>query len=231
MRGCRERREGRQRLGALSLMLVALLLAVAGCRSPSPYESFRSWAVRQSETPPYAADYDLLYFYPQLSDWHEYVNATNIFLTVESRMRPFGFAGEAMARDYRQPRIFAPYVNPGEKVSAGDVREAIRFFLETYHEEGRLYAIIAEGDSVKPVRAAVEDELRWYGDIDHKDGYLASFFQPEGKELDMAELSLFLKRLVKSARLTMDWRRPVPPDVEGISETTLEAWHEHERHD
>lgn len=228
----REGLERLKRLAAMTLLLVAFQLVVSGCRSASPYESFRSWAVRQSETPPYAADYDLIYFYPRLSNWHEHANATNTFLTVESRMRPFGFAAGATVRDYRQPRIFAPYVSPGEDVTSGDVREAIGYYLDNYHDDGRLYAIVAEGESAKPVRSAVESELGWCGDIDREDGYLAAFFTPEdGRELDMEELSLFLKRLVKSARLTQDWRRPVPPDVEGISETTLEAWHGHERHD
>ena len=213
-------------LGVASL--VGLLLC--GCQSLSPYDAHRSWVVRQSETPPYAADYDLIYFYPRLSNWHEHANATNTFLTVESRMRAFGFAAGATVRDYRQPRIFAPYVTPGEDVTSGDVREAIRHYLDNYHDDGRLYAIVAEGESARPVRDAVESGLGWRGGIDREDGYLAAFFTPgDGRELDMDELALFLKRLVKSARLTRDWRRPVPPDVEGISETTMEAWHGHGR--
>ena len=212
-------------LGAAFLM--GLLLG--GCQSPSPYASFRSWVVRQSETPPYAADYDLLYFYPKLTAWHEHANATNTFLTVEARLKPFGFAGEATARDYRQPRIFAPYVSPKADLTARDVRDAIRFYLDNYHDEGRLYVIVAEGESAAPVRDAVVRDLGWFGVIDRRNGYLASFFPPEGTTLDMEDLALFLKRLVKVGRIEQDRRRPLPADVEGISATTLEAWHGHGR--
>ena len=112
--------------------------------------------------------------------------------------------------------------------TAADVREAIRRYLETSHEPGRLYAIVAEGESVPAVREVVAKGRGWFGDLDREDGYFAAFFAPEGRALDMEELSVFLKRLVKSARLTHDWRRPVPADVAGISEGTLEAWHERE---
>lgn len=206
------------------VFLMGLLLA--GCRSSSPYEGHRSWVVCQSATPPYAADYDLLYFYPRLLDWHAHANATNIFLMVEARLKPFGFTREARVRDYRLPRLFAPYVSPA--ATAADVREAIRRYLETSHEPGRLYAIVAEGESVPAVREVVAKGRGWFGDLDREDGYFAAFFAPEGRALDMEELSVFLKRLVKSARLTHDWRRPVPADVAGISEGTLEAWHERE---
>lgn len=214
-------RLARARGRAFLFAALALLLA-GGCRSASPYASFRSWAVRQSETPPYAADYDLLYFYPQLRDWHADAGATNVVATTQARLAAFGLADET--RDYRQPRVFAPYVGPG--TAAEDVREAIRFYLDTYHEEGRLYAIVAEGANAAVARAVVEDEVGWCGALDAEDGFVASFFAPDGGLLDTAELSAFLRRVVRSVRLGRVWRRKVPVDVAGVSERTLEAWRE-----
>ena len=205
-------------LGAV--FLVGLLLC--GCQSPSPYDGHRSWAVRQSETPPYAADYDLLYFYPQITDWRTHAGGTNAFMATYARLRPFGLADAV--RDWRQPRVFAPYVTP--ETATGDIREAIRFYLETYHEPGRLYAIVAEGESAAPARAVVEDELGWCGRLDREDGFFASFFVPEAGSVDTDDLARFLRRLVRRVRLGRDWRRTVPADVEGIPENVLEAWHE-----
>lgn len=207
--------------GALGgAFLVGLLLC--GCQSPSPYEGHRSWAVRQSETPPYAADYDLLYFYPQITDWRTHAGGTNACAAAYAHLKPFGLSDAV--RDWRQPRIFAPYVTP--ETAAADIREAIRFYLETYHEPGRLYAIVAEGESAAPARAVVEDELGWCGRLDREDGFFASFFVPEAGAVDTEDLARFLRRLVRRVRLGRDWRRTVPADVAGIPESVLEAWHE-----
>ncbi len=237
--------------GFCAIICVFTLVAgalLAGCSSPSPYQGHRSWAVNQSATPPYAADYDLLYFYPATCDWRTAAGETNIAAVVDARLRAFGYAGEALERDYRHPRLFAPYFGP--EAPREDVAMALEYYLDNFHESGRMFAVVAEGWCVDVVRSVLEEELGAFGSVDRDDGYLAAFFcadagavetgeldvfhpmnAPNGHTcgaMDMDALDSFLRRFVTRYRLSHDWERRLPVDTANIPENILEAWHERE---
>lgn len=95
-------------LGFVSVVCGALLLAVSGCSS-SMYEDPENWAIIDNDTPPFFAQYDLIFLYPSQDDVSEggYMNWV------------YGGVGEELRRYVRmvisaqfgsRVRVFSPFV-------------------------------------------------------------------------------------------------------------------------
>lgn len=130
--------------GGKTLALVLGLLA--GCSTPpSPYSHVENWVVRQNAVPTYFAAYDVIFVAPGTEP-----SATRRYGRVTAQTQSFG----------RGARVFAPLVRAvTEAESVRETAEAIRFYLETYHPEGRPYVFVGAGESGARALAGALEEL------------------------------------------------------------------------
>lgn len=212
----------KNRMFQMSLVAGSLLLALwTGCSSPSPYKPIESWAVRQNDIPQYATSYDILYFYPELKDWRIGRNAAEI--SDSSRERLLSFCKERIgtAAPDRKARLFIPFLH--RDTATNDVREAVEYYYENYHDKGRPFILLAEGESVGAVSNAVESLQGWFGILKLKNGYLAHFLFPENCTNDLAEVQLLASRLVRMRAYEMEWDREAPMNTNGIPIEVVES--------
>ena len=120
------------RFGTAARALALALLA--GCSTPpSPYSHAENWVVRQNAVPVYFAAYDVIFVAPGAEP-----SATRRHGRVTAQTQPFG----------RGARVFAPVVRAASETEAvRETAEAIRFYLATYHPDGRPYVLVGAGES------------------------------------------------------------------------------------
>lgn len=212
----------KNRMFQILLVVGSLILTLwTGCSSPSPYKPIESWAVRQNDIPQYATSYDILYFYPELKDWRIGRNAAEISDVARERLRPFCTERIGTAAPDRKARLFIPFLH-ADTVEE-DVREAITYYYENYHDKGRPFVLLAEGESVPAVSNAVESLQGWFGILKIKKGYLAHFLFPENCTNDLAEVQLLASRLVRMRAYEMEWDRASPMNTNSIPADVTEA--------
>lgn len=212
----------KNRMFQILLVVGSLILTLwTGCSSPSPYKPIESWAIRQNDIPQYATSYDILYFYPELKDWRIGRNAAEISDVARERLRPFCTERIGTAAPDRKARLFIPFLH-ADTVEE-DVREAVTYYYENYHDKGRPFVLLAEGESVPAVSNAVESLQGWFGILKLKKGYLAHFLFPENCTNDLAEVQLLASRLVRMRAYEMEWNRVSPMNTNSIPADVIEA--------
>lgn len=140
-----------------------VLALLAGCLTPrSPYFHVENWVVRQNAVPTYFAAYDVLFVAPG-----EEPSATRRHGRVTAQTQAFG----------RGARVFAPVVRAAPEAEAvRETAEAVRFYLQTYHPEGRPYVLVGAGDAGARALAGALAEL---GSAVSPDDGLVAAYPPE----------------------------------------------------
>lgn len=122
----------------------ALALLIVGCNSARPYYNIDNWYVRQNAVPQYFARYDVFYLHPEF-----YVgmvqSISNHDYTVKYTSDLFG----------KKVRIFAPLCRKAE-----DAEEALEWYLDNYHDSGRPFVFIGEGEGRKMLKPLIEDSWK-----------------------------------------------------------------------
>ena len=164
---------------------------LAGCGTPSPYSYVKNWVIRANAVPSYFAEYDVIFIYPRISRSADrlpdlppdrvtlsFVHDYAAFVTEEA----FG----------KKARVFAPVIHRTEdsvfarllaegtddwmeteaRPSIDETVEAIRFYLENYHEERRPYILLGHDQGSILVYEAVK---RLEGTVRPDDGCVAVY--------------------------------------------------------
>ena len=158
---------------------VSFVVAVAasGCSSVRvPYGHIENWIIRQNAVPCYFADYDVIYIWPTIersavrdSDVNFDKKAVSARRDLVSFMTTDALGNKA--------RVFAPIVHEMNRdlyasleeaglddwsetdaaPSIEEVVEAIRFYLETYHPDGRPYVLVGHGQGSMMIYEALKE--------------------------------------------------------------------------
>ena len=178
------------RFGLVLSFVVAL--ATAGCSSVRvPYGHVENWIIRQNAVPCYFADYDVIYIWPIVERAAVRGSDINFDKKAVSFRRDFVsfLTTDAMGN---KARVFAPIIHEMNRdqydvleateesdwsetdaaPSIEEVVEAIRYYLETYHPDGRPYVLIGHGQGSAILYEALK-ELD--GDVEPKDGCVAAY--------------------------------------------------------
>lgn len=212
----------KNRMFQMSLVAGSLILALwTGCSSPSPYKPIESWAVRQNDIPQYATSYDILYFYPELRDWRVGRAAAEISDSARERLLPFCKERIGTAAPDRKARVFVPFLHA--ETAEDDVCEAIKYYYENYHDKGRPFVLLAEGESVNAASNAIESLQGWFGILKLRNGYLAHFLFPEVDTNDLSDVQLLASRLVRMRSYELEWDRRSPMNTNNIPTEVVDA--------
>lgn len=168
--------------------LAVALALLAGCSTPpSPYSHVENWVVRQNAVPAYFAAYDVLFVAPGAEP-----SATRRHGRVTAQTQAFG----------RGARIFAPVVRAASETEAvRETAEAIRFYLATYHPDGRPYVLVGAGESGARALAGALAEL---GSAVSADDGLVAAYPPELPGAAAEAVAADARRRVAAF---LDWQR------------------------
>ncbi len=155
----------------------AAAVVSSGCSSVRiPYGHIENWIIRQNAVPCYFAEYDVLYIWPTVERSAVRDSDINFDKEAVSFRRDFVsfLTTDALGN---KARVFAPIVHTMdtnlyarlEKAELSDwsetdaapsieeVVEVIRFYLETYHPEGRPYVLIGHGQGSLMIYEALKE--------------------------------------------------------------------------
>ena len=163
------------RIGLVLSFVVAV--ATSGCSSVRvPYGHIENWIIRQNAVPCYFAEYDVIYIWPTIersavrdSDASFDKKAVSFRRDLVAFMTTDALGNKA--------RVFAPIVHEMDKdlyasleeakqddwsetdaaPSVEEVVEVIRFYLETYHPEGRPYFLVGHGQGAMMIYEALKE--------------------------------------------------------------------------
>ena len=161
-----------------SLVSFAAVVAASGCSTEVrvPYGHVENWIIRQNAVPCYFAEYDVLYIWPSVersavrdSDINFDKEAVSFrrdlvsFLTTDAfgnKARVFAPIVHEMDRDLYaslEQAGLADWSETDARPSVEEVVEVIRFYLETYHREGRPYVLIGHGQGSLMIYEALKE--------------------------------------------------------------------------
>lgn len=155
-----------------ALLSAALtLLFISGCRSTPPYAHYSNWALRQNAVPRYFAEYDLIYLYPTLlrdgegshMNWAkdgiaERIHSYAHFQTVKlfgNKVRVFSpMVHQLNHADYQKfladpPRSRRDLLKSPLGPAIRDTVEALEFYLDNYHKDGRPFVLYGQGQGAR----------------------------------------------------------------------------------
>lgn len=160
------------------ILAIVIALAAAGCSSTDdPYFIKDHWYVRQNATPQYFATYDVFYMFPEMYDGGP-VSATNYDYIVKQTVDQFG----------KKVRVFAPLCHDED-----EVEDALDWYLDNYHDRGRPFVFMGEGEGGKYLRDLVDcSERKGLVSYHFTTNALQSFITPEVVEMVNEEVREFL---------------------------------------
>lgn len=194
---------------------------LAGCATPqSPYLSVENWVIRQNAVPSYFASYDLVFIYPYIEKSEDrypsvpsdressaYLHDFTAFVTQE----PFGKKVRVFApivhrtKDRQFAALLSPELEAWDKTVIGpsvcETIEAIRFYLQTYHQPGHPYVLLGHGQGALYIQEALK-ELK--DEVLPSDGFVAAYL-PNLPEVAFRQLGVdFEEGDIRLARGKLD---------------------------
>ena len=162
----------RTRFAGCAALVAAL---VAGCSTPpSPYCSVENWVIRQNAVPSYFAAYDVIYVYPALARSADRRSDASADWSPAALSKLHDFISTRTEKAFgRKVRVFAPIIHrTGDEAAVRETQEAIRFYLENYHQPERPYVLVAHPSGADCLYAALES---FDGLVSPRGGFVAAY--------------------------------------------------------
>ena len=179
--------------------LAAILVAMAvGC-AHQPYVHVDTWLMRDNAVPQYFAKYDVFFIHRASSDW-ELHNSRMVALYDYLKLRvkePFG----------RKVRVFAPLLHDDVAVEESEL--ALSLYLDTFHDDGRPYAVLIEGRDEKFVTNFID---ACESKMDRKNGFAFFHFETNSTLVVTNAFKDRVERSVDDLAYERQWHRPHPPE-------------------
>ncbi len=138
------------------IAFVFIVLSFTGCTT-SPYDYGTNWLIRENDVPQYHSRFDLFYIGRAPAGYGD-THDIQFNWTKTHTNDIFG----------RGVRVFAPEIpNPDVK----NVSEALKYYLEHFHEPGHPFVLLAEGKGADLLYAAMQK----VSDLTVKNGFIAAY--------------------------------------------------------
>lgn len=198
----------------LSAML--MLGMFCGC-AYQPYVHIDTWLMRDNAVPQYFAKYDIFFLHRAGFDWELHdTRLVALYDSLKMKVKePFG----------RKARVFAPLLH--DDVAVDEAELALKYYLDTFHDPGRPYAIFVEGRNENFVSNFVDECSSL---MKRENGF--AYFISNTNETIVAtkEFVDMVERRVADLEYERQWHRPHMPedlskaiDLETLAELPLEV--------
>ena len=166
---------------------IAAVVLISGCSSTSPYEYGTNWLIRENDIPQYYSKFDLFYIGKApagYGDTHE----IQFNWTKTHTNDIFG----------RGVRVFAPEIqNPDVQ----NITDALKFYLENFHEPGHPFVLLAEGKAADLLYQAMQK----VSGITVKNGFIAAYLPDMKPKTAAAIAEDFYWKNIKAAAKADDY--------------------------
>ena len=149
------------------LLLAFCFVFFCACSSVSPYDYGTNWLIRENDIPQYYSRFDLFYIGKAPGSYGD------------SHDIEFNWA-KTHTNDIfgRGVRVFSPEIR---EMNEENVREALEYYLEKFHEEGHPFVLLAEGREADLLYKAMQK----VSGLTVKNGFIAAYLpdmQPKTAE-------------------------------------------------
>ena len=149
------------------LYLLAVVMLFSGCVSSSPYDFGTNWLIRENDVPLYHSRFDLFYIGKAPAGYGD-THDIQFNWTKTHTNDIFG----------RGVRVFAPEIAMPD---VENVTDALKYYLENFHEDGHPFILLAEGKAADLLYAA----MKKVSGLTAKNGFIAAYLpdmQPKTAE-------------------------------------------------